>query len=164
MTGMKQEKLHVYSVKYGFNQQLGLPAREAFDWCTDYQPNDLGLMKESGKRRISKITDDTIVLIETLPKDGRPITKTKLVRLNRSKLSWTNTHITGPNRHSQFLYKLVPEGKARSRLYFEGLLVLYSHKKLRGRQLLKIGRKERLADSTSWRHLAAALRSEVTSS
>ena len=161
MISTQQERLHAYSVKYGFNQLLAAPADEAFDWCTDYQPYDLTLMKENGKRTIRKITDDTILLTETTRRNRRSIVKTKLVRLNRPELSWTNTHITGPNRHSQFLYKLVPEGKTQSRLYFKGLLVRYSQKRLRGRQLLRIAREERLADSRAWRHLAAALRSEA---
>ena len=163
MIGMKRETLHAYSVKYGFNQALAVPAEEAFDWCTDYQPDDLTLMREDGRRTIRKITDDTILLIETTRRNNRSIRKTKLVRLNRPELSWTNTHITGPNRHSQFLYKIVPERKTRSRMYFRGLLVWYSRKKLRGRQLLRIGREERQADSTAWRHLAAALQSEDNS-
>jgi hypothetical protein len=161
---MKRERHHVYSVKYGFNQPLPVPADEAFDWCTDYQPYDLAMMKEDGKRTIRKITDDTILLIETTRRNNRSIRKTKLVRLNRPELSWTNTHIAGPNRHSQFLYKIVPEGKTRSRLYFKGLLVWYSRKKLRGRQLLRIGREERLADSTAWRYLATALRGQAANS
>jgi hypothetical protein len=161
---MKRETPHAYSVKYGFNQALAVPAEQAFDWCTDYQPYDLVLMKEDGKRTIRKITDDTILLIETTRRNNRSIKKTKLVRLNRPELSWTNTHTAGPNRHSQFLYKIVPEGKTRCRIYFKGLLVWYSRKKLRRRQLLKIGREERQADSTAWRHLATALRNEAASS
>ena len=164
MITMKRERPHAYSVKYGFNQELSVSASEAFDWCTDYQPYDLAMMKEHGKRTIRKITDDTILLTETVQRNDRSVRKIKLVRLNRPELSWTNTHIAGPNRHSQFLYKIVPEGKMRSRLYFKGLLVCYSRKRLRRQQLLRIGREERLADSTAWRYLAAALRSEVTNS
>jgi hypothetical protein len=162
-TSMKEGKLYANSVKYGFNQVLDAPASEAFDWCTDYQPYDLALMRERGRRTIRKITQDTIILIETTRKKNRQIRKTKLVRLNRPDRSWTNTHIDGPQIHSQFLYKIEPEGKTRSRLFFYGLLVCYSNKKLTRNQLRKIAREERLADSMVWHHLAAALRDERAS-
>ena len=158
---MIRNGFHVYSVKYAFNQLLAAPAAKAFDWCTDYQPNDFNLMKEKGKRTIRKLTEDLILLTETSPKKNRSVIKTKLVRLDRAGLSYTNTHILGPNRHSQFLYKIVPEGRARSRLYFRGLLICYSRKPLSKCQLLKIGRDERRMDSTIWHHLAAELRKEA---
>jgi hypothetical protein len=159
---MKGERLHTYSVGYSFNQPLAAPAKDAFDWCTDYQPYDLTIMKENGKRNIQKITHDTILLTESMRKNNHLIRKTKLVRLNRPTLSWTNTHIAGPNRHSQFLYTIMPEGKTRCRLHFQGLLIQYSRKPLDRRQLRKIARDERAADSTAWRHLADALRTERT--
>jgi hypothetical protein len=162
VSGMRDETRHVYSVRYGFNQALPLPADKAFDWCTDYQPRDFALMKEKGKRLIRRITADTILLTETTRKENRSVKKTKLVRLNKGDLSWTNTHISGPNLHSQFLYKIVPEGRTRSRLYFKGLLICYSLKALRRRQLHTIRREERRADSRIWRNLAAALRSEAS--
>jgi len=158
---MRTHKLHAYSVRYGFNQLLSAPVKDAFEWCTDYQPEDLATMRERGRRTIRKITSDSIILIETVPKGRRIVKRVKLVRLNRPELSWTNTHISGPNRHSQFLYKLVPEGKTRSRLYFRGLLVCYTRKPIPKSELLKIGREERRADSAAWQYLAAALRKEA---
>jgi hypothetical protein len=155
---VKPERIRAYSIKYAFNQSLAVPAQVAFDWCTDYQPNDFAIMKEKGRRDVQKITDDTILLTETARKNNRSIKKTKLVRLNRPSLSWTNTHIAGPNRHSQFLYKIVPEGKTRCRLHFQGLLVQYSRKPLNHHQLNRIAREECREDSTVWRHLAAALK------
>ena|SRR5271157_733500 len=115
--------MHVYSVRYSFKQSLTLPAKEAFEWCTDYKPYDLTLMNETGKRRIRKLTHDAILLTETTRRNKKTVTKTKLVRLNKPQLSWTNVHITGPNRHSEFLYKIEPLGKNRSRLNFIGLLI-----------------------------------------
>jgi hypothetical protein len=160
MIHRKRRVLYAQSVKYGFNQSLALPAKEAFDWCTDYQPYDLAMMKERGRRFIRKISTDTILLTESMPKKNRTIRKTKLVRLNRPELSWTNTHMSGPNRYSQFLYKIIPEGKTSSRLFFRGLYVCYSGKPIPRKQLERIGREERRADSTAWRHLAAAMRKE----
>ena len=159
---MKRKKNYVYSISYAFTQRLSASAKAAFEWCTDYQPYDLAIMKENGKRDILKITYDTILLTETMKKGRRSVKKTKLVRLNKPSLSWTNTHVAGPNRHSQFLYKIVPEGKKHSRLYFQGLLIQYSRKPMSIGQLRKIAREERRGDSTVWRHLAAALRNDTT--
>jgi len=159
---VKRKKNYVYSISYAFTQRLSASAKAAFEWCTDYQPYDLAIMKENGKRDILKITYDTILLTETMKKGRRSVKKTKLVRLNKPSLSWTNTHVAGPNRHSQFLYKIVPEGKKHSRLYFQGLLIQYSRKPMSIGQLRKIAREERRGDSTVWRHLAAALRNDTT--
>jgi hypothetical protein len=158
---MQNEKIHTYAIEYAFNQPLAAPANVAFEWCTDYQPYDLAIMKEKGKRGIQKITGGTILLTETTRRRNRVIKKTKLVRLNRSSLSWTNTHLAGPNRYSQFLYKIVAEGRRRSRLYFQGLLIEYSRRPLSRQQIRKIARDERLGDVTVWRHLAAALRKDT---
>ena len=161
MISVQHEKVYAYSIEYAFNQPLAAPAHVAFKWCTDYQPYDFAIMKEKGKREIQKMTDSTIVLTETTRTKNRIVKKTKLVRLNKSSLSWTNTHIAGPNRHSQFLYRIVAEGRKRSRLYFEGLLIQYSRKPLSRQQLRKIAKDERLGDATVWRHLAAALRKDT---
>ena len=157
---MRHQAKYAYSVRYNFNQLLALPAQKAFDWCTDYRPSDIRLMKEQGTRRIRRITDDTLLLTESMPRKDKTITKSKLVRLNGPELSWTSTHIAGPNLHSQFLYKLVPEGKSYSRLYFRGLYVCYSSKPISNAQLRRIANEERRGDSTAWRHLAAAVRRE----
>ena len=155
--------MHVYSVRYGFKQPLKLPPRDAFDWCTDYKPYDLTIMQETGKRRIRKLTHDAIILTETTGTSKKPVTKTKLVRLNRPELSWTNTHVSGPNRHSEFIYKIEPLGKNRSRLKFTGLLICYSHDVLTREKLRKIGKNEKLADSRAWHYLAAAMEKEMNS-
>ena len=151
----------VYSVKYDFKQTLPLPAKEAFAWCTDYEPYDFALMHETGKRRIKKLTRDAIILTETTRKNKKTITKSKLVRLNRPQLSWTNVHISGPNRHSEFLYQIEPLGRDRSRLSFTGLLICNSKRALSSQTLRKIARDERRADSRVWRYLASAIRKEM---
>jgi hypothetical protein len=154
--------MHVYSVRYRFNQPLKLPPQDAFDWCTDYKPYDLTIMRETGKRRIRKLTHDAILLTETIT-TKKPVTKTKLVRLNRPELSWTNTHISGPNRHSEFIYKIEPQAKNRSRLKFTGLLICYSRKVLTREKLRQIARDERRADSRAWHYLAAAMEKDLNS-
>jgi len=155
--------VHVYSVRYGFKQSLSMSPQEAFAWCTDYKPYDFTIMRETGKRRIQKLTDDAILLTETTAARGRTVRKTKLVRLNRPELSWTNTHISGPHRHSEFIYQIEPQGRNRSRLKFTGLLLCYSSNVLTRARLRKIARDERRADSKAWRYLAAAMEKDVIS-
>jgi len=152
---------HVYSVTYGFKQPLKLPPQEAFDWCTDYEPYDFTIMRETGKRRIRKLTHDAILLTETTVTSRGTVRKTKLVRLNRPELSWTNTHVSGPNRHSEFIYKIEPQGRNRSRLKFSGLLLCYSSNVLTREKLRKIARDERRGDSRVWHDLAAAMAKDM---
>ena len=149
--------MRAYSVKYDFNQRFSVPARQAFNWCIDYQPSDLSLMNESGTRRIQKLNEDTILLKETTRQNEKAVTKTKLVRINKTSMSWTNTHVSGPNMHSQFLYSIVPEGKRASRLFFTGLLLCYSAKHLSKGALGHLAKSERRVDSMAWKHLAKAM-------
>ena len=149
--------MRAYSVEYDFNQRFSVPARQAFNWCIDYQPSDLSLMNESGIRRILKLNEDTILLKETTRQNEKAVTKTKLVRINKTSMSWTNTHVSGPNLYSQFLCRIVPEGKRASRLFFTGLLVCYSVKHLSKRALRHIAKSERRVDYVAWKHLAKAM-------
>jgi len=155
--------MNVYSVRYGFSQSFKLPPQDAFDWCTDYKPYDLAIMRETGRRRIRRLTHDAILLTETIVTSKKPVTKTKLVRLNRPDLSWTNTHISGSHRHSEFIYKIEPQGKKRSKLKFTGLLICYSKNVLTREKLRKIARDERRADSKAWHHLAVAMEKDMNS-
>ena len=152
--------MQAFSVSYTFGQRFQVPAREAFDWATDYQPSDLALMGEDGKRTIQKVTEDTIVLKEDITHADRRISKVKLVRLNPRALSWHNIHIRGPNKYSEFIYEITPEGKARSRLTFTGLLVLYSKDRLSSRKLKQIAAREKEYDSRAWKRLAKAMTKE----
>jgi hypothetical protein len=114
-------------------------------------------MKEAGKRKIEKLSDDTVILTDT--SNGK-VTKTKLVRLYPKELFWTSTHISGPLKHSQFLYRIAPEGKNRSRLDFVG-------RQLESRMMTKsearaLARKVRKEDSAAWKYLAKALDDELS--
>ena len=149
------------SLSYKFSQRLDAPANVAYRWCTDYQPNDLSLMYEKGHRTIRWVTDDTVILREVVHQNGKLIKKIKLVKLDPENLSWYNIQLSGPNRHSAFIYRITPEGKDRSRLNFTGLLVVYSQARLNNRALRRIARSERRYDATAWKHLAKALHEET---
>ena len=152
--------MQAFSLSYKFIQRFPVPAQEAFEWATDYQPNDLTLMGEDGKRTIQKITKDTIILKEDIMHRRGRTSKVKLVRLNPRALSWHNIHIRGPNKYSEFLYQITPEGKRRSKLTFTGLLVLYSEGRLSSQKLKQIANREKHYDSKAWKRLANAMAKE----
>ncbi len=152
------------SVNYKFSQRFSVPAKEAYRWCTNYEPTDLALMNEEGQRRIRKLTEDTVILTETSVRNGKRIKKVKLVRLHPEKMSWYNIHTLGPNKNSAFLYQIVPEGKTRSRLTFTGLLVVYSKIPFRRERIKQIADREKRGDSNAWRLLARAMEKDIISS
>ena len=145
------------SVTYRFSQRFPFSAREAFEWCTDYQPEDLSLMNEKGQREIQRITDDTMIFKETIVRNGKRIKKVKLIKLNPSALSWYNIQVSGPNKNSAFLYQIVPEAKNRSKLNFTGLLVVYGRARFASQRIKEIATNERRYDSNAWKLLAKAM-------
>ena len=153
--------MQISSVGYRFIQRFSVPAREAFEWCTDYRPEDLALMGEKGKRRIKRLTKDTIILEEVVAQEDGRIRKVKLVRLNPRTLSWHNIQLQGPNKYSEFIYEIVAEGERKSRLDFTGLLVVYTRNPLTGDRLRQIADRERKYDSRAWKLLARAMAKEL---
>ena len=149
------------SVTYKFSQRFRVSAHEAYEWCTDYQPDDLSLMNEKGRRDIQRLTNDTIILSETIIKAGKRTKKVKLVKLNPTALSWYNIQISGPNKLSAFLYHIVPEAKMRSKLNFTGLLVVYNKAKLTSQRIEHIAKTERQLDSNAWILLAKAMAKDI---
>jgi len=118
-------------------------------------------MRESGSRRIRKLSEDTFILTDSSnTSDGGKVAKAKLVRLNPRDLSWTSTHISGPLKHSQFLYRIVPEGNDGSRLDFIGLQL--EPRAMSKSEAAALARKVRKEDSTAWRHLAKAMEKDST--
>ncbi|MGA2663993.1 MAG: hypothetical protein ABSF83_03530 [Nitrososphaerales archaeon] len=156
-----------YSVRYRFSQPFDFPAVAAYRWCTDYQPDDWALMGEEGTRKIEHINEDTLILTDTVTagKDG-PVTKERLVRLNPERLAWTNTHLAGPNKHSQFWYQIV-EGEGRgkkrqgSRLEFTGLQVYHGGAPPSPEKLAKMADRLVIVDSGAWKLLAEEMRKDL---
>jgi hypothetical protein len=144
------------SIPITFSQRFPFQAKTVFRWATDYQPNDFQLMGHTGKRKIAALPGNAFVLTDTLFKtDGTKVTKKKLVRIFPDRLTWTNTHLTGPNRHSQVLYQLVAEGPKRSRLDFMGQHV--EARTLAGRELQNLAARVRRDDIAIWKNLARAM-------
>ena len=153
--------MQAISARYEFTQRFRVPARQAYKWCTDYQTDDLSLMGESGHRGIQRLTEDTLILTESVRTSAGTIRKKKLIKLNPKELRWYNIQLEGSFKHSTFLYHIQPEGTKASRLTFTGLIVIYSKKKLPTRRVGEIARAERKFDAHAWVLLAKAMKRDL---
>jgi hypothetical protein len=152
-----------YSTRYGFSQRFKVPAGEAYRWATDYQPDDWSLMGKKGKRGIKRLSGNAIILTDRIyGDDGRYVSKRRLVLLYPERRSWTNTHLGGPNKHSQFLYEIIPEGKNSSRLDFTGFQINYDAQgEASPEKVESLAHKLREDDVATWRLLAKAMERDL---
>ena len=148
-------------IRYSFTQKFSVPVEEAFRWAIDYDPGDFSLMGQEGRRKINKLSDDTFVLEDARKTEQGWVEKTRLIRINPERHSFTNTHISGPTLHSQFWYEFFPEGKKGSRLDFTGLLLYPSEKRLSSQEVAKMAEDERKGDSKIWKNLAKAMEADL---
>lgn len=147
------------SIVFRFSQRFAVPVDKAFAWAIDYDPADHERMGLEGKRKIKRLTDDTIILDDTRPTNKGPVTKKRLIRIDFARRSYTNTHIGGPTPHSQFIYEFFPERGGGSRLDFTGMLLL--PKKLSKAEARELAASERRGDSKIWANLAKSMKAEV---
>ena len=154
------------SIHYNFSQRFNVSARKAYEWCTDYTPEDQALMQEeSAKREIQHITEDILILTDTYFSENQTTTKQKLVCLYPRQLSWTSTHLTGPNKHSQFIYQIVPENKTHSLLKFTALHLDYNLKEgADEKKAERLARELKKLDSENWKLLATEMEKELRKS
>ena len=146
---------------YRFRTRLPASADAAYRWATDYAPDDWRRMGRDGTRRIRLLAPETILLTDRVRVDGRFVTKVRLVRLRPRARAWTNTHLAGPSRHSQFLYRIVPQGRRASRLEFVGLQVEPSARRLSRAALAARARVVAREDAALWRRLARTMGEEL---
>jgi len=151
------------SIYYHFQQHFNVSASKAFEWCTTYTPEDHVLMgKKDARREIENITDRTIILTDTFnPGAENQIEKKKLVQIYPELLFWTSTHLNGPAKHSQFIYKITAETVDNSYLDFTGLFLDYGDKKICNGEALQLAEKARKEDAGSWILLAKAMEGEL---
>ncbi len=147
------------SVSYRFSQLFKAPASEVFAWATDYDVGDIERMGFKGKRNVSPLCDGAVVLSDTvIGPDGTKFRKKKLVRIDARRMRWTNTHLAGPLRHSQFLYEVVPESETSCRLDFTGLQL--EDLEPSSKAIAARAKELRREDSALWKNLARAFASE----
>ena len=147
------------SVRYHFSQRFSSPAKKAFDWCTSFDPNDPKLMGgENSSRQVIPITETTLILKDTFHLPTGTVEKQKLVQIYPDQLTWVSTHLTGPNRHSQFLYIISTKGRYASVLDFYANHLEYTenaNSRLLAKQLCK-------EDAALWKLLSKAMTKEDT--
>jgi hypothetical protein len=150
-----------YAIRYHFSQNFAASAQEAYTWCTDYEPDDHALTgNPNAKRAVAWLTQSTVILKETLPTQNGTIEKEKLVHLYPDKLMWVSTHLSGPNKYSQFLYQITAEGAEASCLDFTALHI--EHKEnLSQIDLEALTEVLCRGDSDMWKLLAIAMKREL---
>jgi hypothetical protein len=151
-----------YAVHYGFVQRFPFPAKQAYDWCTDYESDDLARMGQRGTRTMRWVDDSTVILDDTVMTDGRLVTKRRLVKLFPEQLFWTNIRLSASNKYSQFLYRIVPEGERRSRLEFTGAQVNEAKRKPTPKQIAALSDEYAKEDSADWVLLANEMKKDLS--
>jgi hypothetical protein len=150
------------SIHYHFSQSFNVSAHKAYEWCTDYSPEDHALMHVNAEREIMHVSESTVILIDKFHVKDKIIEKQKLVCLYPDRLSWTSTHLSGPVKYSQFLYQIVPESEESCRLDFVGLQVEYNdEKKLSKKGIETLAEKLKTEDSAAWKLLATEMEKEL---
>jgi hypothetical protein len=152
----------VSSLRYQFRQPFRVPGPAAYRWCTDFRPSDGALFEVPWQRSVRKLSDDALILTDTTFPNGRARRIQRLVRLDPSKMAWTNTHLNGPFRHSQYWYRIVPDGPRRSHLEFAGMRLVRSPKRLSAAETARLTGIEQRQDSGLWRRrMAPALERDL---
>jgi len=154
--------MSVVSLRYRFEQPFRVPARAAFTWCTDFVPADGALLSDGTVRSVRRLTKDALILTDTTHPGGRRLRIRRLVRIDPRSLAWTNTHLDGPFRHSQYWYRVVPDGPARSHLEFDGLRLVRSARPWSASERAREAERNRSSDARAWRErLAPALERDL---
>ena len=150
-------------VRYKFTQRFSQPARKTYEWCTDFMPEDQALMqKKNATREVQQFTKNTIILTDKFHNKGETTVKKKLVCLYPDKLMWTSTHLTGPAKHSQFIYEITSVNKTASSLRFTALHIAHDIKEGTDKPGANhLAEQLRLEDSTTWKKLAKEMEKEL---
>jgi len=149
------------SIRHEFSQHFRVPAADAFAWCTDYSPTDHALMGLKGSRKSKRVSEDTVILDDTIYSSGKAVTKTKLVRTDAKRLSYYNIHLTGPTKHSLYFYQIVPDGDGESRLDYTGYEMCYPKKAPTKKQIAEMAEGESAVFRKEWGNLAKAMEREL---
>jgi len=123
-------------IRYHFTQAFNFPAKETYEWCTDFTPQDHQLLgEENTKREVYRISDSTIILKEIIQTANGVIKKDKLVQLYPNRFSWVSTHLSGPNKYSQFIYEISETSTSTSCLDFTALHLEKFNKELNRKEV-----------------------------
>jgi len=153
--------LVVVSTRYEFTQRFNVPAPQAFEWCTDYDSKDHNLMGNKGFRKVTRVSDDTVFLEDITYQDGRAVTKKKIIKIDKERMTYFNFHTTGANKNSLYFYRIVPEGEGKSRLEYTGYELSYPKRAPSKKQLAATAEADAEARTKEWGLLADAMEREL---
>ena len=151
----------VVSTRYEFSQHFDVPAAQAFSWCTDYDPKDHNLMGNKGLRKVTRVSDDTVILEDTLYPKGRAVTKKKLIKIDKDRMTYFNFHLTGANKNSLDFYRIIPEGAGKSKLEYTGYELTYPKKAPAKKELEATAEADAATRTKEWGLLAKAMEREL---
>jgi hypothetical protein len=150
------------SLRYEFRQPFRASADAAFHWCTDFRSTDGELYRDGRSRKVRWLAPDTVMMTDTPRRGSGEARIARLVRIFPEERAWTNTHMTGPYRHSQFWYRIEADGRSRSHLEFRGLMLERSARALSPAQIARRAAAEGRSDARTWRtRLAPALNADL---
>jgi hypothetical protein len=112
---------------------------------------------KQAQRQINHIANGSLILKDTYQTPTGPIEKQKLVQLYPDKHMWTSTHLSGPNKYSQFLYQITSLSKDTSTLTFTAAHIEYDEvtdPAVLSEELCQ-------ADAQIWKLLATAMENEL---
>jgi hypothetical protein len=149
----------VTTIRYHFRQAFTASPKEAFDWCTDFSPEDQPLKGYSNSTRaVNRVSEGSVILTDKIYTAVGSVEKQKLVQLYPDQLFWVATHLTGPNRHSQFLYQISPDQQGGSYLDFTALHLEYESKEDAKTLAARLCQE----DSAAWKLLAKVMTEELS--
>jgi hypothetical protein len=151
----------VVSTRYEFSQTFNVPAAQAFAWCTDYDSRDHNLMGNKGFRKVTRVSDDTVILEDTLYPQGKSVTKKKLIKIDKDRMTYFNFHLTGANKNSLYFYRIIPEDDGKSRLEYTGYELTYPKMAPTKKQLAVAAEADAAARTKEWALLAKAMERDV---
>ena len=143
------------SLRYSFRQPFPVAAPTAYAWCTDFGPEDGPLFSHPTRRSVRHLAPDALVLTDFTGRPPNVRRIRRLVRTDGKELAWTNTHLDGPFRHSQYWYRVVPDGPRRSHLEFTGLRLVTVDRSLPPAEVARRAEEERRHDAREWREFLA---------
>ncbi|HYA54712.1 MAG TPA: hypothetical protein VEG42_03820 [Thermoplasmata archaeon] len=148
--------------EYSFRQRFRVPPEPAFRWCVEYEPYDARHSGGHGSRKVTWIGPRTVLLDDVFPgPGGKRVRKVKVVQVYPEDRSWVSTHIVGPNRHSQFRYRIVPDGKHGSALVFEGRDLRWQGRPLTPAAERNLSERLRKEDAELWVWLASLMEQDL---
>lgn len=155
------DKKMPYTSLYKFSQNFDASAEAAYQWCTDYTPSDHALMTQSkASRQITKLSDTTILLTDTFQNAEEIIVKEKLVHLYPDRQMWIATHISGPNKYSQFTYEIVATGEEKSRIDFTAQH-LENRDSMTPKEITELSKQLCSYDAEIWKRLAVEMQKDL---